>query len=293
MRSRLFDNEFLKKLEQLHIYTQRMLAGKLSGDRRSPKRGASVEFADYRNYTPGDDFRLIDWNAYARLEKLFLKMFVEEQDLIIHLFLDCSSSMACGEGRKERFARQVAGALAYLGLMSLEQVGVGGITTGLSHYLPPVRGREAVWKVWDFLESLPSGGQTDLNAALKGFARYRRRQGLAVVISDFLSPAGYREGLAYLQYLGQEVIVLQVLSPEELDPPLRGDLRLVDVETGEAEEISLTPQLLALYRKLLREYIDRLRNFCSSRNMTFLQLDSSMPLEDVILRSLPKVGVLG
>lgn len=292
MASRFFDTDFLKKMEKLNIHTRQMLVGKLSGDRRSPKKGISVEFADYRSYTAGDDFRLIDWNTYARFEKLFLKMFMEEQDVVVHILVDCSGSMAHGEGNKERFARQVAGALAYLGLMGLDQVGIAGLRENLAHYLPPVRGREGVWKIWNYLDSLPSKGQTNFNTSLKGFAKYRRSQGMAIVISDFLSPLGYQEGLSYLKYLGQEVIALQVLSPEEVNPELRGDLRLIDVETQEFEEISLTPQLLALYKKHFEAYTNEFKSFCSSRDIAFLQLSTDTSVEEVVLRLLPEAGIL-
>ncbi|NLU49436.1 MAG: DUF58 domain-containing protein [Syntrophomonadaceae bacterium] len=288
---KVFDQEFLAKLGRLTLQVRRIMAGRNSGERRSPHKGHAVEFADFRNYVGGDDFRHIDWNAYARTEKLFLKLFMEEQDLLLTIFLDLSQSMGWGEPAKERLARQLAGAFAYLALAGFDRVAVAACADRLQGYLPPVRGRPSLQQVWDFIAGLPLGGLTDLNTALKDFGRCAPGPGVALVVSDLLSPHGFQEGLKYLQYLKQDVILLQVLSPDELAPALHGHLRLVDSETGDAREITVTAGLLKAYRRRLEEFTRETRAFCYRRGMAFVQLGSNESFEDIILRTLPRAGV--
>ncbi len=288
----LFDPELLRRIEALSISVRKSLAGKNAGQRRSPRKGSSVEFADFRNYTRGDDFRQIDWNAYARLERLYLKLFMEEQDTTIHAFVDTSASMNWGSPSKSRLARQLAGALAYLGLASFDSVGLGCLGSGLSRYYPPVRGKGQIWHLFDFLEESPDGGETDLNRALREFGRYRKGPGISFLISDLMAPTGYREGLNFLRYLGQEVIVIQVLSPDEVSPALAGDLRLVDVETSQGQDVSITPGLLRAYRDRLSAYIAEAEDFCRRREMVFLQVLSTDQPDQVIARSLRRAGIV-
>lgn len=289
---RLFDPDLLKRIETLSIIVRRNLAGRNAGKRRSPRKGSSVEFADYRNYTAGDDFRQIDWNAFARFERLYLKLFMEEQDTTIHSFVDASASMAWGDPPKSRLARQVAGALAYLGLTSYDSVGLATMGAGLRDYYPPVRGKGEIWRVFAFLESLVDAGETDINRSLKDFGRYRRGPGISFVISDLLTPAGYREGLNYLRFLGQEVFVIQVLSPDELAPEIAGDARLIDVEGGGHQDVSVTPGLIRAYRERLTAYVDEARDFCNRHEMGFLQVSSDEKVDDVITRSLRRAGIV-
>lgn len=289
---KLFDAELLKRIERLSIVIRKSLAGRNAGQRRSPLRGSSVEFADYRNYTNGDDFRQIDWNAYARFERLYLKLFMEEQDTIVHVFVDTSRSMEWGTPVKSRLARQLGGALAYLGLTSFDSVGLGSLGAGMERYYPPVRGRGEIRRVFAFLEGLPASGETDLNRSLRDFGRYRRGPGIAFVISDFLVPGGYREGLSYLKAMGQEVIAIQVLSADEVSPELAGDLRLVDAETGQPQDVSVTPGLLRAYRERLAAYVGELEDFCRRREMAFLQVLSSDKADGVVARSLRRAGIV-
>ncbi len=290
----LFDGEFLRRLERLVLAARRPLRGRYSGGRRSPRRGVAVEFADYRDYVPGDDERLVDWKAYARLDRLFVKLFSEEEDATVHIFVDASGSMDWGEGpaHKGTFAKRLAAAVAYLSLVRNERVGLGGLRGGDLAYLPPRAGRAQVWQVWRFLADLPLGGETDLERSLAAFGRYRPRPGLTLLISDLLAPGGYAEGLKRLQAAGQEVAVIQVLAPDELDPDLEGDLRLVDVESGAAEEVSVTPALLEGYRRRREAFTAEAAAFCRRRGMAFALVDTSRPLEEVILRRLTEAGVL-
>lgn len=288
----LFDNKFLQRLETLSLVTRKNVIGRQAGERRSARRGNSVEFADYRTYTTGDDFRKIDWNAYARLEKLFIKLYMEEQETTIHVLIDASASMNWGGPNKFRLARQLAGALGYLGLVNFDRVAVGLCGATLGSFFGPVRGRSAVWRLWEFLSSAESEGATDLNASLRGLAGRRPAPGAAVVISDFLSASGYREGVSFLQNLRQEVTLIQVLSPDELDPTLDGDLRLIDVETGAPQEVSVTSSLLEEYRRRLATFTTDLEEFSRARGISFLQVPSNVPLEDLVLRTLRRTGLV-
>lgn len=288
-----YDEDFLKQLQRLSLKTKKLKAGIQQGERRSPRKGHSVEFADFRSYSLGDDVRYIDWNSYARSEKLFIKLFVEEQDLLLNIFLDTSQSMDWGQPSKNRLARQIAGAFAYLALSTYDQVAIAACSDRLSSYQPPVGGRTALRKVWDFLNALPLEGSTRLSDSLKGFAHYSRRPGVSLIISDLLSPHDFKEGLKYLQYLKQEIILLQILAPDELKPVLHGDWRLLDSESKEKREISINTAMLTAYEKKIREFTRETREFCHRRGMAFIQISSDEPLEDIILRSMPRAGILG
>jgi len=289
----LFDRDFLRKLEQMAFLMKKSMAGRYSGQHRSPRKGQSVEFADYRSYVQGDDWRQVDWNAYARLERLFVKLFMEEQDLALYLLIDTSGSMGWRDGAKLRLAKQLAGSLAYLALVNTEQVSAAALGPGLTGYLPLQRGKAAVGRVWRFLEQLDGAGDTDLNASLRQAGRIIKRPGIAVLISDFLSPSGYHEGLKYLQHLGQQVVVLHILAAGEREPELMGNFRLVDCENGEAREVSITPMLLQAYRDRFREFVNELRRFCLNREIAYHTIGAEENPEDIVLRSLRSIGVLG
>jgi uncharacterized protein (DUF58 family) len=288
----IFDPAFLRKLEALRLWTRQPLHGVAAGSRRAPGLGASVEFADFRSYTPGDDLRRVDWNAYARLERLFLRLYRAEENLTLTLILDTSASMAWGTPPKDRFAQQTAAALAYLALTGEDRVALARCGSAGLSYLPPVGGRSAISRVWDALAAAPSEGAADLNGALREFGRYRPGPGVAVVLSDLLLPGGYQDGLKTLLHLRQEVVVLQVLAPDELAPELAGDLRLIDAEDGRAVEVSLTPRVLRAYRERLTAYTRAVAAFCAQHGITFLQLRSDLNLEDVVLRLLRRAAVV-
>jgi uncharacterized protein (DUF58 family) len=246
----IFDQDFMRRLQNLELVSRKLVRGKNSGERRSLRKGSAVEFADYRNYAGGDDTRYIDWNSYARSEKLFIKLYMEEQDLLLNILLDTSASMDWGEPPKSRLALQLAAALGWLALSAYDRVSVAACKEQLAAFQAPLRGKAARAQLWDYLAALTWEGKTDLNAAIKEFGPLCRGSGLTFVISDLLSPAGFKQGLKYLQYLGQEVVLLQVLSPDELTPALGGDFRLLDQETRETREITANPALLRAYQSL-------------------------------------------
>lgn len=289
-----FDSSFLRKLELLSLVSRRALPGSGAGLRHSVAAGSSVEFADFRTYAPGDDFRRVDWNAYARLGKLFLRIYVAEENATVSLFLDCSGSMAGGEPphAKGDFARRLATALAYVALASYDRVAVGTCRARFDAYLPPVAGRGSAGRVWSFLQGQPLEGGTDLGRALQGYAPHTRGPGISIVFSDLLTPSDWRAGLRALRALRQEVTLVQVLAPEELAPSLRGDFTLVDGETGERREVTVTAATLKRYRARLAAYTAEIAEFCGRNGIAYAQVSSDTSLEDVVLRLLRREGVL-
>ena len=288
----LLEPALLKKLDALSLQTRRAFTGSSKGEKRSTKRGSSVEFADFRAYNRGDDLRRIDWNAYARFEKLYLKMFLEEEDLDITILLDASLSMNFGEPTKLRAATQIAGAIGYIGLTNFDRVGVASFDANLRSWFPPTRGRGATGQMFRFLESQTAAGSADLSTSMKRVASMARRSGVAIVISDFLLPGGYETGLKTLAARGFEVTAIQILDRKELEPDLVGDLKLVDAEDGTTREISVSGALLKSYKRNLEKHCGDLRNFCLRYGMNYLQTASDIPTEQILLRLLRSAGVL-
>ncbi len=287
----LFDEVFLYKLERLSILSRRAMAGQLQGERRSPKRGQSVEFADFRPYTPGDDFRRIDWNAYARLERFFLKLFVEEEDLTVHFLVDTSRSMDWGQPNKLWYAVRAAGALGYIALASLDRVTVSAFGQQIGETFPPHRGKQQAMALFAFLQGLTLQIDTDLRTALRSYATTATHPGPLLLVSDLLDD-GWRDGLTALAARGFEITVLHLLSPDETAPPLSGDLKLLDVETGEPVEITADYDLLARYRRGLADWQGELRTFCGGRGMNYVIVTTDVPFEELIFSFLQRRGVL-
>jgi uncharacterized protein (DUF58 family) len=287
----LFDETFLRRLERLSLICRRARAGQIKGERRSPKRGQSVEFADYRNYVPGDDFRQIDWNIYARLERFFLKLFVEEEDLTVHLLVDTSRSMHWGEPSKLRYALRAAGALGYIALVGLDRVTATSFDHGLGQVFLPHRGRQQAIALFDFLSGVQPGTTTDLAASLRHYAASASRVGPLLLLSDLFDP-GWQEGLRALVARRFEVTVLHILAPDEVTPPLEGDLQLIDVETSEACEVTADYPTLRRYGESLAAWQRELRTFCGQRGINYAFVETSLPLDELLFALLRRRGVL-
>jgi uncharacterized protein (DUF58 family) len=285
-----FDESFLKKLEYLYVVSRKVFTGAMRAERRTRKVGSGVEFADHRNYAVGDDLRYLDWSVYGRLDKLLLRLFEEEEDLHIYLLVDVSASMASNE--KLDYALTVAAALAYVGLAKLDRVSIVPFGGEARDRMPPSRGKGNIFKVFQFLQALNPDGKTELSRSLEGFVHSTKRRGIAVVISDFYDPEGYEEGLNLLRYHRFEPTVLQVWSGREADPGLRGDVEIVDVETGEKREVTVTERQLAEYKKLHREYCDQLRDFCGARGIAYFRADTSVAFDELVLRIFRAGGFL-
>ncbi|HEU4918193.1 MAG TPA: DUF58 domain-containing protein [Candidatus Limnocylindrales bacterium] len=289
----VFDEAFLRQLERLLLLLRSPVRGGLKGGRRSVKRGQSVEFADYRDYTLGDDLRQLDWNVYARLERLFVKLFIEEEDVTITLLVDASASMASGRPEKLLFAKRAAAALGYIGLASEDRVAVSALGGRSSRRQTPLRGSGRVFRLLSNLSAIrPATGPTDLVAAARHAAAQLHGRGVVVLMSDLLDPAADRV-IRELAATRSELIVLHVLSPDELDPPLEGDLRLVDSESGEGVDVTADLATLDAYRTRLAEWKQGLADLAARRRASYVDLASDVPLNDLIFAELRRRRVLG
>lgn len=292
----LLDEATRRKLEPLSLMAKRVRVGAMKGDRRSKKRGTSVEFADYRDYAPGDDLRRLDWNVYARHEKAVIKLLEDEEDLAVHVILDTSASMDFPketdrlEENKLLFAKRLAAAISYVGLAENDRIQIA--TVGADQSFGPSRGRTHVVRLLKFLHGLNAGGVTDLNQVLSDYAARASRPGLLFLISDFFSENGFVGGLNQLVGRGHEVVIIHVLSREEVEPLLAGDLRLVDSETGAPQEVSLDAGLVNLYRQRVESWQAEIRAECHKRGATYLSATTDTPWERTILQELRRAGVV-
>ena len=291
-RQTFFDEGLLRKLDRLRIASQWMHASASHGGRRSRKRGTSVEFADYREYTPGDDLRQIDWNIYGRSGRLCLKLREDEESLAIYLLVDCSRSMDWGQANKLAFARRVAAALGYIGLSGLDQVAAYCFADRIRSQMPLTSGRAQATRLFDFLHRIePISGQTDVRQALRSFAALHRRSGLIILFSDLMSPGGL-EGLSALLDRGFEVVLLHVLDPQETDPDLDGELELVDRETGRTMYVPVDRITIENYKIHLAQWMNEIETFCARRTVKYVPLSSAASLDDVLFRQLRRHRVL-
>lgn len=291
----LLDSGLMSKLDQVDILSRKIFAGKLQGERRSKKRGVSVEFADYRHYAHGDDLRFVDWNIYARLDKLFLKLFIEEEDLSLLIAIDSSASMNWGNPNKFVFCQRLAMALGYIGLANHNRVTLYGFDSTGVRPLPNLRGRRRTQEMGRWLLDLEAGGASQFDQAMRSIALARQGKGVMVILSDFMFKEGYERGLRYLSGGGYDTFCLQILAPEEVDPAkhgMAGDLRLTDIEDEDVAEVTVSAALLKRYKENLNAYCGKLRDFCVRRGIMHLTIDSSTDMTTLLMDYLRKRGLL-
>jgi uncharacterized protein (DUF58 family) len=288
----LLDPDFMARLDRLEILSRKIFAGRMKGERRSKRKGESVEFADYRNYVVGDDLRFLDWNIYARLERLLLKLFMEEEDLNVTILMDVSRSMDWGDPHKGLYVKRVAAALAYIGLVNYDRVSLYGYANTLAHEMRGVRGRRLASQVIAFLKGVPLEGVSYFAEAAKRFTLRHRGKGVVIVLSDFLDKGGYADGLRYLLARELDIYVIQVLSPQEIEPSLAGDLKLVDVEDGDAAEVTISRPLLNKYKAMLQAYCTELKNHCTRRGITYLFTSTRVPFDALVTSYLRQRGLI-
>lgn len=311
----------MARLDRLDLLSRKVFAGKLPGERRSKRRGQSVEFDDYRPYIAGDDLRRLDWKIYARLDRLFLKLFLEEQDMALQIVIDASASMDAGPpgATKLLMCQRLAMALGYIGLVNHDRLSVTVFGGPRLERLPEVRGRRSVQRLGQFLleAARPSSGLAgpgaDFNSALRAVGMTRRGRGVLVLLSDFLVREGYEDGLRHLAGGGFDTYCVQVLSPGEIEPEtesdegfappaagrreragggVAGDLRLTDVETGDAAEVTVTAELVRRYKANLERHCSGLSSYCAAREMTHLLVRSDTDVESLVFEVLRKRGLL-
>lgn len=282
----------MRKLDQLALVSKKIFAGKMRGERLTKRRGESAEFADYRNYVRGDDLRFLDWNIYARLERLFIKLFLQEEDLHVSLLVDTSKSMDWGTPSKSLYSRQVAAAIGYIAMTNLDRLSLYAYADGLQYEMVGVRGRRWVFRVMDFLSSMSYAGSSDLPAACRQFAIRHPQPGIVLILSDFFEKGGYEDGFRYLLGRNYDVYALQMLSPEEIEPEMAGDLRLTDVEDDDVAEVTISRALINRYRKNLEAYCGQLKEYCNARGISYLFTSTEVPFDQIVLSYFRQRGLV-
>ena len=288
----LLSPELLAQLERLELVSRKIFRGRMKGERRSKRKGQSVEFADFRNYVAGDDLRFIDWNTYARLDKLFLKLFLEEEDLHFYALIDCSESMNFGEPTKLHVAKQLAAALGFIGLCRADRVKIEALGGSRTNPGPVLRGRHSMWRMLEHLESIQPGMNATLQQGVKEFSLRNSGKGVLVLISDLMDKSGYEGALRYLVAQQMDVYVIQVLSEEEITPDVKGDLKLLDCEDGDEAEITVSRPLLDRYQRTLAAFVNGAKEFCSRRGMSYLMASTQTPVDQLVANYLRKRGLV-
>ncbi len=290
----LFDPRFLEKIEYLALVSRRAFRGQLFAQRRGRRLGTGVEFADHRDYTPGDDLRYIDWNVYARHGELLLKRFQEEEDLHVYFLLDCSQSMDVGVLRKFDHARRVLAALAYIALDDLDCVGVTAFANNVHNDFSLIRGKQRIHALLRFLEKLETRHDvvTDLERSVRTFVNRRQRRGMVVVISDLYDPAGFQRGIDLLRHERYEPYLVHLYDPQEANPALRGEVELVDIETNRVETVTITRRARRDYRRRYQEFLDSITRYCRKHGIGHISASTDLTYEDLILDMMRASGVL-
>ncbi len=289
----MLEPELIARLDQLEVLTHKVFRGRQKGERRSRKKGQSVEFADYREYVPGDDTRHLDWNVYGRLERLYIKLFLEEEDLAFYVLVDTSESMNFGKPMtKFEYARKLAAALSYVALKNQDKVGVSDLKERVHSRFRPARGKAQLTKLLNYLGGLEPGSGTNLVESCRDFVLQNKQSGIVVLISDFLDDRGYEEALKHFFLRNYDVYCIQVLSPEEKDPTQVGHLEFVDAETGERQEITASEMLVRQYKNTVEAFCGGLRDWCLSRGMTYLASTTDVSIETMMIGYLRQQGLL-
>jgi uncharacterized protein (DUF58 family) len=288
----LFSEDFRRQLEHLAVITRGPVAGHLRGHHRSRRTGSGMVFTDYRPYSAGDDTRNLDWGTYLRLDRLILRLFEEEADLPIYIFVDASRSMDFGSPSKFDFARRFAAAMAYVGLINHDRVSLVAFADGIVAELPARRGKQQVWRSLHFLEGLQASGETSLQATFRRHFGARRTRGLVILLSDFLDREGYESGLQVAREFRHDVFAVQVTAPEEVEPELADEVVLVDAEQGRFVNTIVTPDLIAAYRKMFAQHCAQIEGFCRGHGWGYLRASTDAPFEDLVLRSLRAEGLV-
>jgi uncharacterized protein (DUF58 family) len=290
--SNLLPPDLMAQLERLELVTRKVFRGRMKGERRSKRKGQSVEFADFRSYVPGDDLRSLDWNLYARLDKLIIKLFLEEEDLHFFTLIDASLSMEFGEPTKLQYAKQLAAALGFVGLIRTDRVRIETLGQDIRHRGPVLRGRRGVWRMLEYLEGIEAGETTSLADGVKNFCVRNTGKGIVVLISDLMDKSGYEPALRYLVSQQMDVYVIHILSQEELDPDVKGDLKLVDCEDQDIAEITVSAPLLARYKTTLNAFVSGAQEYCNRRGMNYLLANNQTPVKDLIGSYLRRRGLV-
>jgi uncharacterized protein (DUF58 family) len=291
-KAEILTPELLAQLERLELVTRKIFRGRMKGERRSKRKGQSVEFADFRNYVPGDDLRLLDWNLYARLDKLIIKLFLEEEDLHFYTLIDASMSMDFGTPTKLEYAKQLAAALSFIGLVRGDRVRIETIGQPASFRGPVLRGRSNVWRMIKQLDEMAPGENTSLAAGVKNFCIRNPGKGIVLLISDLMDKEGYETALRYFVSNEMDCYVIHLLSQEELQPDVKGDLKLVDCEDADEAEVTISAPLLARYQQTLAAFTRGAQDFCTRRGIHYMLANNQLPVADLVGQHLRRRGLV-
>jgi uncharacterized protein (DUF58 family) len=288
----LLSPQLLAQLERLELVSRKVFRGRMKGERKSKRKGQSVEFADFRQYVTGDDLRFIDWNLFARMERLYLKLFLEEEDLHFYALIDASASMEFGDPTKLQYAKQLAASLGFIGLCRADRVKIESLGTSSRKPGPVLRGRASLWRMQEYLAGIEAGENVSLLEGVKNFCLRNSGKGILVLISDLMDKEGYDKALRYLVAQQMDVYVLHVMCPEELDPQVKGDLKLIDCEDEDVAEITVSRPLMDKYKRTLAAFVDGAREFCTRRGMSYLMVSTETPVETLVANYLRKRGLV-
>jgi uncharacterized protein (DUF58 family) len=291
----LISPSLMAKLEQMELVSRKIFRGRMKGERRSRRKGQSVEFADFRNYVAGDDLRFVDWNLYARLDKLFLKLFLEEEDLHFYTLIDVSKSMQFGTPTKLHYAKQLAASLGYIGLCRSDRVKIEPLDGSTQNTAPVFRGRKSLWPMMKYLEGISAnngGAGVSLAYAVRSFCLRNSGKGILLLITDLMDKSGYEAALKYLVAQQMDVYLIHVLSQEEIDPDISGDLRLVDCEDEDVAEVSVSQRLIDRYRETLAGFIEQARDFSSKRGIVYTMTSTERSVDRLVSRYLRQRGLV-
>ena len=291
----IFDADFLKRLERLHLMAKRLDWTAAGGEHAASRKGYSLEFSDYRRYQRGDDLRYVDWNIYRRLDRVVLKMFTAEEEMNIYLLVDTSASMASpneGESVKIGYAKKVAAALGYIGLKNLDRVGGAAFSSTLQSPLKLGRGRTQILRLFGFLDRLSCAGPTDLRAAIHAFTTLFPHPGLAVIVSDLFDPAGWRAAVEELARKKYQVLIIHILDEQEIEPRILGDVELVDAEGSRERRMFVDAELARRFQEELASYFRDIEAACASLGVDYLRTTTKVPFDEFVLKSLRQASSL-
>lgn len=296
----LLSPDFMHQLDRLDVMSRKILRGSQQGERRTKKKGQSVEFADYRNYVDGDDLRFVDWNLYMRLDKLFIRLFMEEEDLSVSLVLDVTGSMDYGEPNKLDYAKKLCAALGYISMTHHNRTSFFTVADGLLDSAQGMRGRRPIPQMLEFLnrqQAIPPDAKRpgDMTSAFKSLALANQRPGVTIVVSDFWDKGELGDAMRYLAGDKRDTYLIHLLSPQEVDPlkgKVIGDLRLTDLEDGDVAEVSVSPALIKKYKATLQAYCNHIKDQAHRRGLSYMISETDVPFETLVLKYLRQRGLL-
>ena len=298
MKNRVISDEFIGQLESIVLNMKAPMKGYFGGNHRTNTYGSTVEFADFREYVLGDDIRRIDWNLYSRFEKHFVKLFVDERQMHIQIFVDCSASMGFEASKKREAALKIAAALGYLSVHNMDKISFKMIHKNSAEDVNGIiNGKDAYYRSLDTLENSTFGGEVDIEKAITGNINPGYNDGLTIIISDFLTESNWKAAVDFLLYRHREVMLVQVLSPEEISPSYNGRMVLLDAESVDKTDeknlkLKISRSEFEAYKEALSDYLQEVKDFCSSRGVSYMLANTEKDVEKLLLERLFEMGVI-